>query len=758
MKTVTGLRMLALKLSLLLALIFISFGVNAKTLKVDTVTASVADGDFTITPNGTGDIVLGSGSGFVKLTSGVLSNQEFINLTSEISGILPIANGGTGSSSRNYVDLVSAETIAGVKTFSSDILMSGTGQIAVASGTTAQRSGTPVNGMIRHNSDLNQFEGYNDDEWGTIGGAGGAGGSGINFVEDASFEASELAPDFLTGGTVTYPSYIVNENLYSPFNEKYYKNVFSSLSSADLYVRDSFARTDLDGKAGLMTVWVKATGIADLELCLRVDDASYATACSSGYLVKIKTDNTWTRYEIPFVFGAASVQYEIFNESATGSSVEINLDNIYVGVLPEGYISNVSGTRFIGSMAFLKSSPIDTDCRVNSASTSFVLANLTGCNTAGVFKNLIPDESTLRPSFKLNVVSGNTYNFLVNDFIYQYNADAICETAISVDGGTTNHILRRKSRNDTAYYDQSQSGSSYEFTATTTGEVVVKYLTRNSVASQCEFMNRLGDVKISVYEYPDLPQAILKQNTEFQALEGAGNDGSAVTSSTDIKFTEVRDNLSSWDGDSFTAKNTGYYIVNGSANFTANLVVSVYGYIDGVQDKRIGFNGNTSISLHPFKDIVYLEKGQVYSVRSSVSATLSNSIGGHYIHIQYFPTAVDAILKLNQTSIAKDEDKYTETEKKWGFWNGEQLYRRCFTVGSNLTSTTTITSWVAGLKPKNVSSFSSAVWGLVPSITEGGTSGNISYITYNSSTGDVVASISGHTVLSGTSACMEYVK
>jgi hypothetical protein len=61
-------------------------------------------------------------------------------------------------------------------TFTGDGTFSGTGQVKLPAGTTGQRSGTPVNGMIRYNSSLSQFEGYGNGLWGGIGGAqaGGA--------------------------------------------------------------------------------------------------------------------------------------------------------------------------------------------------------------------------------------------------------------------------------------------------------------------------------------------------------------------------------------------------------------------------------------------------------------------------------------------------------------------------------------------------------------------------------------------------------
>lgn len=57
-----------------------------------------------------------------------------------------------------------------------DGTFSGTGQVKLPAGTTGQRSGSPVNGMIRYNSSLSQFEGYGAGQWGGIGGAqaGGA--------------------------------------------------------------------------------------------------------------------------------------------------------------------------------------------------------------------------------------------------------------------------------------------------------------------------------------------------------------------------------------------------------------------------------------------------------------------------------------------------------------------------------------------------------------------------------------------------------
>ena len=55
-------------------------------------------------------------------------------------------------------------------TFTGKITHNYTSSLNIPSGTTAQRDGSPAVGMLRHNSTLNQFEGYNNGAWDVIGG------------------------------------------------------------------------------------------------------------------------------------------------------------------------------------------------------------------------------------------------------------------------------------------------------------------------------------------------------------------------------------------------------------------------------------------------------------------------------------------------------------------------------------------------------------------------------------------------------------
>jgi len=62
-------------------------------------------------------------------------------------------------------------TTTGVATFDADVLMTGTGEVQVPAGTTAQRSASPAPGMIRYNTSLSIFEGYGG-SWISLGATG----------------------------------------------------------------------------------------------------------------------------------------------------------------------------------------------------------------------------------------------------------------------------------------------------------------------------------------------------------------------------------------------------------------------------------------------------------------------------------------------------------------------------------------------------------------------------------------------------------
>jgi hypothetical protein len=103
-------------------------------------------------------------------------------------------------------------------TFTGNVILGTTTALELPDGTTAQRPGTPVSGMIRYNTTLNQFEGYKASAWGAIGG-GATGGSSddifyengqtvtTNYTLTANKNAMSAGPITINAGvTVTVPS------------------------------------------------------------------------------------------------------------------------------------------------------------------------------------------------------------------------------------------------------------------------------------------------------------------------------------------------------------------------------------------------------------------------------------------------------------------------------------------------------------------------------------------------------------------------
>ena len=101
---------------------------------------------------------------------------------------LAISTGGTGwvfvdSSGRVGLGTNSPTTtlsVNGTAAFAGNVFLSSTGFLDLPAGTTAERPGSPTSGMVRFNTTLITFEGYDGTAWGAIG--GGATGGGVDDV------------------------------------------------------------------------------------------------------------------------------------------------------------------------------------------------------------------------------------------------------------------------------------------------------------------------------------------------------------------------------------------------------------------------------------------------------------------------------------------------------------------------------------------------------------------------------------------------
>jgi hypothetical protein len=156
-------------------------------------------------PNGTSSQYL--------MADGSVSTASATDLTTGTTGILPIASGGTGSSTKNFVDLTSAQTIAGVKTFSSNANFSGT----ITAGGVTYPNSTGTNGQVLTSN------GSGTASWGSVSGT-----TNSIWVNNLSFEI----PSTPTGGVEAFDGI---------FNGYYYKflslyNALSGISQTRSYI------------------------------------------------------------------------------------------------------------------------------------------------------------------------------------------------------------------------------------------------------------------------------------------------------------------------------------------------------------------------------------------------------------------------------------------------------------------------------------------------------------------------------------------
>lgn len=175
-------------------------GTGDVQVDADTLRIGDSNADATLTTNGTGDLILntnaGTNSGAITIADGVNGN---ISLTPNGTGEVAITKVNIDGGAIDGTTIGGATPAAGSFTTlgaTGDATFSGTGQTKLQAGSTAQRSGSPTGGMLRFNTDSNEFEGYNGSSWASVGGAA---------ISNDTSTSSNVYPLFAdaTSGTAT---------------------------------------------------------------------------------------------------------------------------------------------------------------------------------------------------------------------------------------------------------------------------------------------------------------------------------------------------------------------------------------------------------------------------------------------------------------------------------------------------------------------------------------------------------------------------
>jgi len=111
------------------------------------------------------------------------------------------------------VSSISVSGSAGINTLSvtGEAGFTTTTSIQIPSGTSAERPGTPTAGMIRYNTQNQQFEGYAT-AWGGFGGASGNSGNAVFYENDTNVSSSytiTTGKNAMSAGPITLDASVV---------------------------------------------------------------------------------------------------------------------------------------------------------------------------------------------------------------------------------------------------------------------------------------------------------------------------------------------------------------------------------------------------------------------------------------------------------------------------------------------------------------------------------------------------------------------
>lgn len=573
-----------------------------------------------------------------------------------------------------------------------DTKFTGTGAVKLPVGDDSQRP-TAAQGMLRYNTDQESFEGYNGTEWGAIGGAGGGGSAGINFVIDPSFESEDLAPtDNLGGGTATYPLYTSNDKLYSEFNTKFYQLAHTGLSAASYDVSYSQARTGLDGKQGLFSIWINVDA-EGLELCVQLDSSG---TCEST--VSIIGDSTWRKYEIPFVFGASSVEFEIANPSLTGN-VTLQLDKVYIGTMPDGYIQDVGQAHFVGSLQW----DTTTNCAwTNNSSTFNAFTNDADCddNPRTVEGSVYDVQNGLKPHVGIsNARTDGTYRITYQGNIYTVANAAVNNCRYKLVGDNDSNSEQVSITSGILQVPLLQWD--IKFTSSGNKDLQIHALSSNNT-DNCVLDARTSNLKISVHFFPDDNSTIVSQNTELTAQ--TANEFGARIDNTDAIVSENFDWINGDCTDATLGRgtcnfNTGIFQDTPNCTCTSQLsttsdlscqIVSVSSSQVVYQNNANGSGFNTATSLKCSKTTDYNKSATIIGKFENINSSelLEASYTTNDAIQNSFPNLTD-----NDPIIFEDKvrDNYNAYNTSTGELtiptgkNGNYLIKYCIGFGSALT-------------------------------------------------------------------------
>ena len=369
-----------------------------------------------------------------------------------------------------------------------NLALSGTGSVKVPSGTTAQRDGSPVNGMFRYNSSNQQFEGYQSGDWGAIGGGGGSN----TFTAD-TFTAN--------GSTTAYAlSQVINSenNLLVFIDGVFQQQSAYSIATASGTTTLTFSTAPANTREIIVYSVASAVSGSNLNTDSMTGDGSDVTLALS--IAPVSENNTQVFidgvYQNKDTYSISGTTLTFSTAPPTGSAVEVmTMTQTEVNVPVDGTITSakLSGDLTLpGDLSFADNSKAlfgaGSDLQIYHDGSSRI-ANSTG--------NLIISDTDgdiyIQAKAGENSIKANNDGSVL---VYFDNAEKLATTSTGIDvtGDVNTSGLLKVGTNDTeyannylrfkptgaAYIDHSTVGQAINFRVSGSSSLDTNALTINS--------------------------------------------------------------------------------------------------------------------------------------------------------------------------------------------------------------------------------------------------------------------------------------
>lgn len=244
-------------------------------------------------------------------------------------------------------------------------------------------------------------------------------------------------------------------------------------------------------------------------------------------------------------------------------------------------------------------------------------------------------------SFKYSKLSGNKQGEGFSQDYLSEAADSTLLQKVSFNLTVTSGYID----NEASVYCYNKTDSSLIFLtnskikSSTNSQEFVGYFYNPSGITDLRFIVHIGGTDTTAWDmfFDNVsisPANEVKDTINREVVfRGEGNAGQSLTANvTDIPFISVEDDLNSWDGDSYTVKQDGMYLIDGSCRFNTSEVAEYKIYKNGVFLKTTG-SFALSETIAPFQHLDRFEKDDVITIRSNTTAVLINVPTQHYIAI-----------------------------------------------------------------------------------------------------------------------------